>query len=208
VSAANLADFLVIAARLLVIKSRLLLPRADDEEEDEEEDLGEDLARQLREYKRYKQVAAELRAAEEGGYRSFARAAPPPRLERPLPPGEASVHELVAAFQRVMATHKPEAPVDEVVAPLVVHIADCIEHLRAALARRPRVRFSTLLRRTRSRLEAIVTFLALLEMIKQHEVRATQDAPFGEIVLERRVPDPDADLPPPDLSQYGETSQA
>ena len=76
--------------------------------------------------------------------------------------------------------------------------------VREAVRRRPRVRFSALLRRARSRLEVVVTFLAVLEMVKQQEVRATQERPFADILLERRTPDPDADIPPLDLSEYGD----
>lgn len=198
-SAANLADFAVVAARLLVIKSRCLLPRQRDEaEEEDEEDLGEDLARQLREYKRYKQVATQLREVEEQGLRAFPRLAPPPKMERRLRPGEMAVEELFAALKKVLDSRPPPAPpVDSVVAPVVVHIGECIERLREALSRRPRVRFSTMLRRTRSRLEAVVTFLAVLEMIKQQEIRATQERLFGEVYLERRAPEPE---PQPDVA--------
>lgn len=190
-SAANLADFVAIAARLLVIKSRHLLPRPREaQDEDEEEDLGEELVRRLIEYRRYKQVAEELRLAEEAGRRSFARAAPPPQVERRLTPGEVTVAELAAALRRAMELHRPGPPVDEVVPPLVVQMADRIAALRDAVERRHRVRFSSLLRRSRSRLEAIITFLALLELIKEQRVRAVQEEPFGEIYLEHREPDP------------------
>ena len=70
------------------------------------------------------------------------------------------------------------------VAPLSVHIRDCIALILDRVARYPRARFSTLLRSARSRQEVIVTFLALLELIKQQRVRASQERPFGEIYLE------------------------
>ena len=85
VSAANLADFLVIAARLLLIKSRSLLPRPECETDvSEQEDVGEQLAQQLLEYKRFKEVAANLREIEAVGLRAFSRIAPPPQMDRRL----------------------------------------------------------------------------------------------------------------------------
>ena len=198
------ADFLVIAARLLLIKSRHLLPREEDPEEAGEEDVGEDLARQLREYKRYKDAATALRARQETGLRSFVRTAPRPRIERPPRFGEIPVSVLAEALRRALAEHPPSPPVDAVVAPIVVHIADCVASLRRAVHRYPRVRLTTVLRAARSRLEVVVTVLAVLEMVKQQELRATQGSLFGEVFLERRTPDPEAEIAPLDLSEYGE----
>jgi len=204
-SAANLADFLVIAARLLVIKSRHLLPREeDDPDEAPEEDVGEDLARQLREYRRYKEAASNLRRREEAGQRSFSRAAPPPPMTRPVREGELPPAVLLEALCRALAARPPDPPVDGVVPPVIVRIADCIATVRRAVCRGARARLSALLREARSRLEMIVTVLAVLEMIKQQELRATQEHPFGEVLLERRTPDPGADIAPLDLSEYGE----
>ena len=206
VSARNLADFLVVAAKLLVIKSRALLPKPEEEEREEDEgaDPGEELARQLLEYKRFKEVAIHLRAIEESGQRAYPRLVPPPQVERHLQPGDVSLAELLDALKRALEMHPPTPPVDDVVAPVVVHMADCLRTILGLTARHPSVTFSAVMRRARSRLEVIVTFLALLELIKQQRVRAVQDAPFGEIRLEARVPDPDAEIPETDLSEYGE----
>ena len=189
-SAAQLADFLQIAGRLLVIKSRVLLPRPEDAESEEEPEPEDDLVIQLREYKRYKETAARLRAIEETGLRTYPRAAPMPRIEKRLAPGEVGVADLVAAFRQVLEAHPEAQPVDDVVAPLVVHIGECIERILDRVARYRRARFSTLMRAARSRLEVIVTFLAMLELIKQQRLRAVQEQLFGEIYLEARQPDP------------------
>jgi len=192
VSAANLADFLVIAARLLVIKSRSLLPRLEVEvDEAEEGDIGEELARRLLEYKRFKEVAGKLRDIEATGLRAFPRIAPPPKMETRLQPGEVTLAELLEAFQRALEVHPPTAPVDQVLAPIKVSITDCIETIYDLLRERRRARFSTLLRRARSRMEVVVTFLAMLELIKQRRLRVTQEEPFGEIYIEERGPSPD-----------------
>jgi segregation and condensation protein A len=208
ISAANLAEFLVVAAKLLVIKSRALLPKPENESDDEEheEDPGEELARQLEEYKRFKAVAAQLRAIEETGQRAYPRIAPRPQIERRLVPGEVSLTELLDALKRALELHPPTPPVDDVVAPVVVHIADCMRTLLDMATRHAQVRFGAVLQRARSRLEVIVTFLALLELIKQQRLRAVQTRPFGEILIEAREPDPDADIPATDLSAYDEPS--
>jgi segregation and condensation protein A len=204
VSAANLADFLVIAARLLVIKSRVLLPQPESEPEQDSDDWEEDLAERLSEYKRYKDAAAELRAMEEAGRRSYPRIAPPPKIEPRLMPGAARPMELLEAFCQILATHPALAPVDEVVAPLVVRMADCIQRIQSLLHRFRRLRFSALVRQTHSKLELIVTFLAMLELIKQQRLCAEQETTFGEIYLMARQPSPEALSEPIDLSEYGE----
>lgn len=190
-SAAQLADFLQVAGRLLVLKSRVLLPRPEDKAEGDELLADEDdLVAQLREYKRFKETAAKLKEIEASGLRTYPRAAPPPRMEPRLKPGEVGIEELVAAFRQVLDAQPPTQPVDDVVAPLSVHIRDCIALILDRVARYRRARFSTLLRSARSRQEVIVTFLALLELIKQQRVRASQERPFGEIYLEAREPEP------------------
>ena len=204
VSPAHLADFLVIAARLLVIKSRALLPPAEQRIE-EEEDPGEQLAQQLQEYKRFKEAANQLRELEALGLRSYPRLVPPPRPQRRLEPGKVPPEELLQAFKRVLAGQSATAAVDSVVAPVIVRIADFIRLIKRLVRKYRRIRFSTLVRRARSRLEIIVAFLAMLEMTKQQRLLAIQDRPFGEIYLEERQPDPDAEIPPTDLSEYGET---
>ncbi|HHX64720.1 MAG TPA: segregation/condensation protein A [Chloroflexi bacterium] len=207
-SAANLAEFVVIAARLVVIKSRVLLPRPEDEEDDQDEEWGEDLVERLREYKRFKDAALRLRNIEELGRHAYPRVAPPPQIERPLKPGEVTVDELIDALRRVLAARPAAPPVDDVVAPIVVRIGDCVRNIERMVRRYGRVRFSTVMRRARSRLEVIVTFLAMLEMIKQQRLRAVQERSFSDIYLEEREPDPGAEVGPIDPREYGETDDA
>jgi segregation and condensation protein A len=202
-SAARLADFLLVAGRLLVLKSRVLLPRPDTADDtDEDTVIEDDLVHQLREYKRYKEAAARLREIEERGLRAYPRAAPRPHLEPRLVPGEVSVRELMLAFRKVLETRPPLQPVDGVVAPITVHIGKCITRILDHVAQSPRARFSALLQASRSRLEVIVTFLALLELIKQQRLRVTQEHPFGEIYLQSREPDPDLVIVPEEATTY------
>ncbi len=202
-SAADLADFLVIAAKLLVIKSRALLPRPEDEADMGEEDWEDDLLQRLRDYKRFKEVAKGLRDIEERGLRAYTRIAPPPKIEGRLKPGEVPIEALLEALKQVLESHPPTGAVGDIVSPVVVHIADCIKNVLARTRRYRRIRFSTLMRHARSRTEIIVTFLAILELIKQQRVQVTQERTFGEIYIASREPDPDAEIPPTDLSEYG-----
>ena len=98
-----LTDFLLVAARLIWIKSRILLPSAPPtEDEEEEEDPAEALARQIKEYKRFKEVAQQLRAIEERGWHTYPRVAPPPEIATRL--AEGSITGLVAASVRKSMT--------------------------------------------------------------------------------------------------------
>lgn len=184
IEAGALAQFLVVAAKLLLIKSRLLLPRppeADDEDADEE-DPGEELARQLLEYKRFKEAAARLREREEQGLRAYVRlAVPPAGIARPNLE-DVSLGDLLAAVRQALAVH-PAAPVSHMVSALTFSIADMMAEIGERVVHRGQVSFQQLLAEARSRLEVVVAFLALLELIKQQKVVVRQDQLFGEIVI-------------------------
>jgi len=176
-----LADFLVVAAKLLLIKSRELLPQPSMPIT-EEEDVGQDLVRQLEEYRRFKAAAQLLREREEEGLRCFVRVVPPVIPKQGLAPGEVTLQDLLQALERVLAT-APAVPVNTVVSPIAYSIADKTRVIEAAIAGGRRVHFSGLLLRATSRLEIIVTFLAVLELIKRGRIMAEQDALFAEIYL-------------------------
>lgn len=179
-----MADFIAMAARLLLIKSRALLPAPPVEDEEEEEDPAEALARQLRAYKQFRQIAHLLGEREKAHLRAYVRVAPPPALERRLEPGDVTLEDLVSALRRVLE-ERQEVPVDAtVVTPYTVTIQDKMGELRDLLRHRRRLNFTHLLRQSRHRQEIIVTFLAVLELIKQEEIQVRQDGLFGPIMLE------------------------
>ena len=190
-----LADFLVIAAKLLLIKSEMLLPRPPRTPgEEEEEDVGDELARQLIEYKKFKEAALELRQREETGLRAYVRIAPPPKLERPfgwtqdrpLDLEDVSLADLVEAVRRALDVRPPIPSVSEVVTPFTVTIAEKMALIEERLERQRRVSFDRLLDQASSRLEIIITFLAVLELIKLNGVKVQQERLFGEIVILQR----------------------
>ena len=184
--AAVLADFLVIAAKLLLIKSQMLLPQPPPIEE-EEGDVGDELVRQLMEYKKFKEAAQELRQREEMGLRAYVRVAPPPRLKRTIDLEGITLDDLLEAVQQALAVTPLAPSVSNMVAPITITIADKISQIEAALRRRSRVSFNRLLARAASRVEIIVAFLAVLELIKRQRVDVQQERAFGEIIITARV---------------------
>jgi len=184
VSPGLMADFIAMAARLLQIKSRALLPRPMHEEE-EEEDPAEALARQLRAYRQFRMVAQYLSEREKEHLRAYVRVAPPPALEKRLEKGDLTLADLIAAMRRVLEEQE-DIPVEAtVVTPYTVTIQDKIRELRDVLQRNTRIALTHILRRSRHRQEIIVTFLAVLELIKQGEVDVRQKGLFGEIEIVR-----------------------
>jgi len=185
----ELADFLTVAAKLLLIKSTMLLPRPPTPSpEAEGQDVGDELVRQLQLYKRFKDIATLLHQREELGLHSYVRIAPPPERDPQLDLGDVTLHDLLAVAQEALDA-MPGPPVGEVVAPIVVTIGEQIERIEHRLTQQRQVRFHEILSAATTRVEIIVTLLALLELIKQNKVRAQQERMFGEIVIERRLID-------------------
>jgi segregation and condensation protein A len=153
------------------------------------------LVQQLIIYKRYKEIAAELGERELLNARAYLRLAPPPKVEGKLDLSGIGLRELldaaISAFEQL--PDKPE--LGTVVRAPKVTIGDKIRHITGVLQERGKTTFQALLGEGRSRLEIVVTFLAMLELVKRFRVSATQSGIFGEIEL---VPaeawDDDADI--------------
>ncbi len=182
----DLADFLVVAAKLLLIKSLALLS-SPSEMTPEAEESGDELVRQLQVYKRFKQIAALLHEREEQGLHSYVRIAPLPHLEPELDLGGVTFHDLVALVQEALDA-APVPPVGEVVTIPPVTIGEQIALIEERLTQQPRVRFRDVLSGVATRVGIIVTLLAVLELIKQDQVRVRQEQLFGEIIIERQIP--------------------
>ncbi len=184
----EVSAFLVIAVKLLQIKSEVLLPHPPIHLEDDEVDTGEALARQLLEYKRYKKIADVLEQRERAGLRSYLRLAPPPKVEGKVDLGEYSLTDLVASARALLTPHDQRLPLASVVPPPRVTIRQKISLMGRILRERGKATFRMLLENARSRLEIVVTFLAMLELIKRRMVSVTQDRLFGEIEIESTQP--------------------
>jgi segregation and condensation protein A len=180
-SAAEVSSFLVIAARLVQIKSAALLPRPSIILA-EEEDPGEALARQLIAYKRIKELAGVLVQREAAGLRTYLRIAPPPiKLEARLDLSNVTLNDLVQAAQEIFLS-KPDLPaLSRVVAMPRVTIREKIRLILDSLQNLRSATFRSFLKHKNDRLEIVVTFLAMLELIKRRVVEAAQIDLFGEI---------------------------
>lgn len=179
----EVSAFVVIAAKLVQIKSEALLPRPPQREPGEE-DPGEALVAQLQRYKAFKERAVWLAERHAAGLRAYLRTAPPPRPRPATPYLHHTLDELIAAAHQAFAITRRQ-PLRTVVTPPRVTIRQKIRDLVQALRRYRRVAFMRqILRRTRSRLEAVVAFLALLELVKRRLVTARQSDLFGEIEVE------------------------
>ncbi|MDY7078878.1 MAG: segregation/condensation protein A [Chloroflexota bacterium] len=186
VQAKELTNFLVVATKLLFIKSLALLPRPPALIP-EAQDVSDELVRQLQAYKRFKEIASLLHEREKKGLHGYVRIAPPPRIEPQLDTGDVTLQDLLVAVQQALDA-KPGLPTGEVVAPITVTIVEQIARIEGQLARHRLVRFREVLSGASTRVEVIVTLLALLELIKQDQVQVQQEQLFGEIVIERSEP--------------------
>jgi segregation and condensation protein A len=180
--------FMVMAATLIYLKSKLLLPATPEDEEalDEEgELLRQELAERLREYARVKALGAWLAEREAEQARVFGRTAstlPPPE---DVPLEDLSVHLLQRALQRLIDEQKRTAPRE--VEPNPISVLERMNEILDLLRHTWSVLFSSVAGGERVRAEWVVTLLALLELVRLGQARARQAELFGEIVIERHA---------------------
>lgn len=193
------SEYLVMAATLAHIKSKMLLPapppgQDDDELSELEEDPRESLIRRLLEYQKYKQAAADLAARGVTGRDLFTRGAAPPEVSPSglAPLAEIPLFSLVEAFQRVLDRAKVKLS-HEVVAEHLT-LTDRIQQLSTLLADRKRLSFEELFQGEFTRFDLVITFLALLEMTRLKMTRLVQTEPLSPIYVEVSV------LPEPGLT--------
>ncbi|HLN30834.1 MAG TPA: segregation/condensation protein A [Gemmataceae bacterium] len=186
-------DFLVMAATLMEIKSKMLLPRSDEATEDEE-DPRQELVRQLMEYKRFKDAAVLLEAQAERQLSRLSRSptelpAEPSLNEQPL--RRVELWDLVSAFGRLMretlALQPQQIVVDQT--PLHVHMEDVLRRLQQEEC----VAFSSLFTPPFTRSRLVGLFLAVLELTRERRITAEQPEDFKEIWL--RVPAEEQEQP-------------
>lgn len=177
-----LTQFLIVAAKLILIKSQVLLPKPPPGLITEAEETGaDDLVQQLKDYKRFKQLAQELEAIQSANRRSFVRTAPLPKIEPRLNMGDVVVGDLLKAVRQALAV-KPEQPqVNSVVSRETITIGTQISLIKNRLTTHKKVGFYEFLTRLHSRVEVIVTLLAVLELVKRHAIDIEQTEDFGEI---------------------------
>ena len=179
-------EFVVMAANLIYLKSRSLLPvdQRPPDEEAEEDDPRWELIRQLIEYKKFKEAAAQLHARELEQERMFARdgGSAAALAETPLRLGEVGIFQLINAFQNVIKRVEAREDLREIFGEHFT-VSEKIDIILRRVADGGRLRFSELFGEIVSRVEIVVTFLALLELIRLKQIQATQPDPFGEIEI-------------------------
>ncbi len=193
-------EFLVMAATLMYIKSRELLPvdqQAQIEGEEEGEDPRWELIRQLVEYKKFKDAAAQLQVLEARQEDIFPRIPGKLDLEPESPArAEASIFDLVNAVNVVLKRFGQREDLRDIFEDKWT-VSEKIEYLLRVLTERASVRFSDLFEGVTSRSEVVVTFLALLELIRLKQLTAVQREPFGEIEICRAAAAPPLPAPTP-----------
>ena len=189
------SEFLVMAATLLDIKSRMLLPR-EENEEGEEEDPRDELVRRLLEYKMYKYMSEELREkSRHAGLSYFKPQDLPEEVRSYVPPlnyeeliGDRTARSLQDIFKDVLKRKKNRVdPVRSGFGKIrreEISVADKELYVKAYLAAHPHADFRQMLEREDSKEEIIVTFLVILELMKYQKIRITQEEAFGRILID------------------------
>ena len=185
------SEFIVMAANLMYIKSRTLLPRSEQppEEDAEEEDPRWELIRQLIEYKKFKDAAGILarKAAEQEDYFGSHTDEKPEAAADDTPQiAEISIFDLIRAFQNVLKRFEETHDLGDIIDDRFT-ISDKIEFILTELAPGKRLRFQTLFAAASTKSEVIVTFLAVLELMKMNQLMVLQDHLLGDIEIERRL---------------------
>lgn len=187
-------EFLVMAATLMMIKSRMLLPVEERPElEEEEEDPRWELVKQLVEYKKFKDAASKLQERELLQENIFDLGAENLVFDKEddteVVLGDVSLFDLISAFKDVLKNARPEE-IGEIMAHRYT-VADKIHLILSSVKAHGTVRFTDLFDVTTSKPEMICTFLGLLELIKLRQINITQNESFGEIVIRAAEKEPD-----------------
>ncbi len=185
------SEFISMAANLMYIKSRTLLPRNEQPPEDEadEDDPRWELIRQLIEYKKFKDVAQFLTKKEidqESLYALAAEKNEPPQPETPAQLAEVSIFDLIRSFQNVLKRFEEARDFGDIIDDRFT-VSDKIEHLLDLIPPGKSVRLQSVFIQASSKIEVIVTFLALLELMKMNQFVVRQAQLLGEIEVERKT---------------------
>jgi segregation and condensation protein A len=174
------AEYLVMAAILAEIKSRMLLPRTENAQ-GEEEDPRAELVRRLQEYERYKQVAEELDKFPRHGRDTFTAKAETQELvvEKPLP--TVDLKDLLLALADVL--HRADLHASHKVEMEPLSVRERMTRILTSLQDKEFIEFSSMFTLSEGKLGVVVTFLAMLELLKEHVIEFVQTIAFGPIHL-------------------------
>lgn len=177
----ELADFLVVAAKLILIKSQALLPGIELEAEE-----GPSLEEQLRLYKEFVDASKQIEMMLRKKRFMFGREKPFfERVPEFSPPPKLTIAILADAFRQVLKNLEPLFKLPRAAIERAMSIQEKIGHIRAMILSRVAVKFNEILKTAKNKTEVIVSFLALLELVKQRVIDAKQDSLFHEIELNK-----------------------
>jgi segregation and condensation protein A len=179
----GLADFLVIAAKLLVIKSKALLPNL--EFNIEEEEAAFDLTQQLLTYKKFKEVARHLKKLDLRRKQSWTHDVEFEARVTFVPDDNLTVDVLAASLKTLASELKEIVRLPQQVLAEVVSITEKIEHIQKIISNKIETSLSSLIKDAKNKTEVVVTFLALLELIKQRILVVEQDQLFADIMIKK-----------------------
>jgi segregation and condensation protein A len=183
-NAGQMSSFVFVASRLLVMKSRAILPQTPTSVIEPDESV--DLVRQLREYQQFKEAAAFLRVRDQMGLQHFAKAPSLPNTSVASMPLRMTLDDLLGVWQMRMKLVDAPAPTIPLPAPKILTVGDVVTSIRERFLRMPRFSFLELLPRSQpTRVDVVVSLWAVLEMIKRRVIVAHQDDIFGPITIEQ-----------------------
>lgn len=177
----NLAEFLSVASKLILIKSKALLPMLRFTEEEEEE--IEDLTRQLEEYKKFKEISLALGKMVALNRISYSRLGYVGIKSIFYPPEDINAYDLKKHFMNVLTEIPIIEKLQEEIVKDVVTLEERINHLEAVLRERVETSFHEIIANSQEKVEVIVSFLAILEMVKQRVIEVEQTDLFNDIKL-------------------------
>ncbi len=179
----GLVDFLVIAAKLLVIKSKTLLPNLDLGMEEEESTA--DLTLQLLTYKKFKEAGKYLRHLDSRRRQSWTHEVDFDDRVTFLPDPDVTVDSLAGSLSKLATELKEIVRLPQQVLAEVVSITDKIEHIQKLIAEKVETSLASLLKEAKSKTEVVVTFLAVLELTKQRILSVEQSKLFEDIMIKK-----------------------
>lgn len=184
IAPSNLADFLLIAAQLILIKSKAILP--DFKLSEEEKISSEELAFRLREYKKFKEAAKKIYQMYLSKNICFEKQV----YEMPVafyPGKNLNKESLSASFYDLLRVLKQFEELEKETIRETISIKEKIANLQSLISREVNVKFNTIIKQAKTKLEAIVSFLALLELVRQKIVNVMQKDEFGEIEIKKTL---------------------
>ncbi|EKE11906.1 MAG: hypothetical protein ACD_15C00002G0001 [uncultured bacterium] len=180
----NLAEFLSVASKLILIKSRALLPLLEFSEEEEEE--IKDLAKQLEEYKKFKEASLVLGKMSEAGRVSYERPSYAGVQDIFYPPENVNIYDFRKYFQSVLQEIPIVEKLDEEIVREVITLEEKINDLQNTLRQRVEMSFGELTHNATDKIDVILSFLAMLEMVKQRIIDVEQNELFQEIKMRNK----------------------